>query len=465
MTRIHIIGVGGIGMTALAGLLSARGFEVTGSEAAPPYPPASQVLAALGLKPLIGYRSENLERLNPGAVVVGNAIRSDNPEVQKAKSLGLPLYSLPSALSEWILPGRKSLVVAGTHGKTTTSALLAYALERLGAEPTYLVGGLLRDRGINFGWGKGGFVVLEGDEYDTAFFDKRPKFWHYRPWAAILTSVEYDHADIYPDFESLLSAFEKFVALIPREGILVFCADDPGARRAAEKARARRVSYGKAPESTYRLETAVVSPKGTSLEVRTPEGSFSFRIPLFGEHNALNALGVWVLLRELGFGEERLREALADFPGVSRRQEVLYRGKVQVVDDFAHHPTAVRVTLSALRAAFRPSRVLLCFEPRTNTSRRRIFTEAYAEVLSQADRVWLKRPPGLEKIPEGERLELTELAQAITVRKTACEVVDEDLAELVAAEAAPGDLILFMSSASFGRVYPELISALKKRGL
>ncbi len=465
MSRIHIIGIGGIGMTALAGLLKARGFEVTGSEGSPPYPPASQVLRALGIEPLIGYRPGNLERLSPAAVVVGNAVRADNPEVRKARALGLPLYSLPSALSEWILPGRKSLVVAGTHGKTTTSALLAHALEGLGAEPAYLLGGLLRDRGRNFGWGRGDFVVLEGDEYDTAFFDKSPKFWHYRPWAAILTSVEYDHADIYPDYESLREAFERFVSLLPREGLLIFCADDPGAREVAERTSAWKISYGRSPESTYRLEKAVFSPQGTTVRLRSPEGPFSFHIPLFGEHNALNALGVWALLRELGFEAERLREALSNFPGVARRQEVLYRDRVLVIDDFAHHPTAVGVTLSALRAAFRPSRVLLCFEPRTNTSRRKVFAAAYAQVLSGADRVWLKIPPGLDKIPEEERLDLAALSREVSGKGTVCEVGNENLAESMAAEAAPGDLILFMSSASFGKIYAKLISALKERGL
>ena len=463
--RVHLLGVGGIGMCALAGLLSARGFSVTGSEGAPPYPPSSTVLEKLGIHPRIGYRPEHIDELSPEAVVVGNAIRADNPEVRRAEAAGLPLRSLPSALAEWVLPGRRSLVVAGTHGKTTTAALLAHALENLGTEPTYLVGGLLRDRKLNFAWGNGPFAVLEGDEYDTAFFDRTPKFWHYHPYAAILTSVEYDHADIYPHYESLLTAFERFAGLVAAEGLFVFCADDPGAVRVAGRTPARRVSYGRDPESTYRLLKTRSLSEGTEVTYRGPGTTGTFFIPLWGEHNALNALAVWALLRELGFEDTRLREAFRRFPGVSRRQEVLYRGRVTVVDDFAHHPTAVRVTLSALREALRPRRILLCFEPRTNTSRRRLFQGAYAEVLAEADEVWLKKPPGLERIPSSERLDLEELARAVCKRGRGCRVVKEDPAEVLAATAEKGDLILFMSSASFGNTYENLIRRLKDKGL
>ena len=462
---VHLLGIGGIGMAALAGLLKARGFRVSGSEAAPPYSPAREVLTSLGLEPLIGFDPENLSRLRPEAVVVGNAIRADNPEARAAQKAGLPLYSLPSALEEWILPGKRSLVVAGTHGKTTTTALLSWVLEVLGADPAFLVGGILRDRGLNFRWGKGPFVVLEGDEYDSAFFDKTPKFWHYRPEAAILTSVEYDHADIYPEVEDLFTAFERFVSLIPPEGLLVFCADDPGARRVAEKSPARLIPYGRSPEALYRLKGLESSPQGTRMKTRTPEGEEEFLLPLFGEHNALNALAVLALLRELGFSLGAVSRAFSAFPGVSRRQEVLYRGRVLVVDDFAHHPTAVRVTLSALREALSPRRILLCFEPRTNTSKRRVFFHSYAESLSLADRVWIKQPPGLTRIPPEERMDLPALGWEISRRGVRAEVVEEIPAERVASEAAPGDLVVFMSSASFGSVYNRLIRRLQDRGL
>lgn len=466
MKSIHLLGIGGIGMVALAGLLKARGFEITGTEATPPYPPASKVLKDLGIEPILGFREENIDLVKPSAVVVGNVIRADNPEVKRARKLGLPLHSMPSALAEWILPDKKSLVVAGTHGKTTTTALLAHTLETLSTEPTYLVGGILRSSGLNFRYGNGPFVVLEGDEYDSAFFDKSPKFWHYRPWAAILTGVEYDHADIYPDYGSLLSAFRRFVALIPREGVLVFCGDDPGAREAVLESSCRLISYGKDSGNDYVLEAFEPQSSGSTMRVKTPETRFQMKIPLFGEHNALNALAVMALLLELGFSIEDTAQALSAFQGVLRRQEVLYRGKVTVIDDFAHHPTAVRVTLSALREALRPVRLFVCFEPRTNTSKRGIFMTEYAKSLALADRVFIKEPPGLDRIPEEERLDLRALANELNNRGVLTSIeTGIHLGERLAEELRAGDLIVFMSSASFGEVYSELIEYLKDRGL
>ena len=463
---VHFLGVGGIGMAGLAGLLKARGFRITGTEARPPYSPSREVLKALGVEPFLGFHPENIDRIKPSAVVVGNVIRADNPEAKRAMELGLPRYSLPSALTEWILPGKRSLVVAGTHGKTTTTALLAHTLRALKTDPTYLVGGILRSTGLNFGAGRGPLVVLEGDEYDSAFFDKSPKFWHYRPWAAILTGVEYDHADIYPDYQALLSAFRRFVALIPREGVLVFCGDDPGARETISESSCRLLSYGKAPGNDYVLEGFAPQSSGSTIRIRTPRGRFQIKIPLFGEHNALNALAVTALLLELGFSVEDISRGFSFFQGVLRRQEVLYRGKVTVVDDFAHHPTAVRVTLSALKEALRPSRLFVCFEPRTNTSKRALFMVEYVRSLALADRVFLKEPPGLDRIPEEERLDLRKLAEELEKTGVPAGVETESqLGKRIAEEVRAGDLIVFMSSASFGKVCSDLIVSLKERGL
>ncbi|QJA06335.1 hypothetical protein FVE67_05725 [Thermosulfurimonas marina] len=463
--HFYLLGIGGIGMSALAGLLKARGFQVSGSEGAPPSPPASQVLKRLGLIPFCGWDPERLEKISPDYVVVGNAIRRDHPEVEAARRQGLPLLSLPETLKRFILPGKLPLVVAGTHGKTTTSALLAFVLERLGQEPTFFLGGLLRDRELNFGSGEGPYAVVEGDEYDSAFFEKTPKFWHYRAFSAILTSLEYDHADIYPDLASLEAAFRTFVELLPEEGLLVFWGDADRLVRLAERSRARRVSYGRSPKNTYRLLERTPFPRGQKVRFCGPQGEGTFDLPLYGEHNALNALAVLALLVELGLSPEEVARALGEFCGVLRRQEILYQGRVTVVDDFAHHPTAVRETLLALKEAFSPRRIFLIFEPRTNTSRRRVFLSAYQEVLSLAEAVVLKPPPGLEKVPEAERLDLTALARGLEARGRRVGFLQNGVSDILALEPSPGDLLVFMSSASFGKIYTDLVKALKERGL
>ena len=463
--HFHLLGIGGIGMSALAGLLKSRGFHISGSEDGPPYPPASLILKRLGIEPFCQGNPERLKEISPDYMVVGNAIRRDHPEVEAARRLGIPLLSLPETLKRFVLPVKLPLVVAGTHGKTTTSALLAFTLERLGGAPTFFLGGLLRERGLNFGWGEGPYAVLEGDEYDSAFFEKTPKFWHYQPFSAILTSIEYDHADIYPDLAHLEEAFRTFVRLLPQEGVLVFRGDDPRVVAVARESRARGVSYGRSPENTYRLLGREPLPGGQKVRYAGPRGEGLFELPLYGEHNALNALSVLALLAELGFDTREVGRVFGEFCGVSRRQEVLYRGRVTVVDDFAHHPTAVRETLRALKEALSPRRTILVFEPRTNTSRRRVFLTEYQEALSLAEAVVLKPPPGLEKIPEAERLDLAALARGLEARGRRVRFLKNGASDLLALKPAEGDLLVFMSSASFGSLYGELIEGLRERGL
>ncbi len=457
-------------MAGLAGLLKYKGFQVSGSELSPPYPPAKEILASLGIKPRLKFDPCFLGSQSWEAWVVGNAVSKTHPEVGWAQEQGISLYSLPQALKKWIFPGKKNLVVAGTHGKTTTTALLAWALEYLGLSPTFLIGGVLKDRGLNFGAGEGPYLVLEGDEYDSAFFDKTPKFWHYSPWGALLTSVEYDHADIYPDLKSLKEAFSQFVRQIPEEGWLVFCNDDPGAREMASQTPARKISYGLLPTSDYRLEDLQEGPEGLEgLEglVRTPGGRKRLSLPLYGVHNALNALGAAALLEALGFPWDEIQGALASFPGVSRRQEVLHQGRVVVVDDFAHHPTAVRITLYALRKAFRPQRLLLIFEPRTGSSRRRVFEEDYWRSLDMADLLWLKVPPGLERVPPEERIDLEKWAEVFRAKGLPCEVFEEPEAALASLKrmVREGDLVVYMSSAAWRELLNPLIDYLRQRGL
>lgn len=461
--RVHLLGIGGVGMGALAGLFHAAGARVTGSEAGAVYPPMSLLLDELKIPVCEGYRPENLSRTRPDLVIIGNVIRRDNPEAQAVFRERIPYLSLPEALYTYFIRGKKSLVVTGTHGKTTTSSLLSFALERLGASPTFLVGGLLRDRRRNYALGQGEYVVLEGDEYDSAFFDKRPKFIHYAPHAAILTSVEFDHADIYPNFEALKQAFADFVTLLPEKGLLLV-SGDAGAREVAAKAPARVETYGR--EGAFRLLSRKPrsSPPGQEMRVAWPGGETRFFLPLIGAHNAENALAVFGLLVSLGFDAREVAAALSRFPGVSRRQEILLEEPVTVIDDFAHHPTAVKVTLEAVRETWPGRRLIALFEPRTNTSRRRIFQEDYAAALAGADLVFLKPPPQLEKVPEEERIDLARLAEDLNRRGTEALALDDPEALLAALREriAPGDVVLFMSNGPFDGLPQKLVRALKR---
>ena len=459
------MGIGGVGMGALAGLLREAGVEVTGSEGQEIYPPMSTLLQALGVPVWVGYRPENLAAAQPELVIVGNVIRYDNPEVQAVLARKLPYLSFPETMNGYFLKERRSLVVAGTHGKTTTSSLLGYTLERMGQDPLFLVGGLLKDRERNFRYGKGPFAVLEGDEYDTAFFDKRPKFVHYAPFAGILTSVEFDHADIYPDLPALRQAFADFVALIPQDGLLV-AAHEREVLALAAQARGRVLSYG-VGEGDYRLleREPVSSPApGQRLLLEGPEGKAELFLPLIGVHNAENALAVFALLQGLGYGAREIAQAMAHFPGVKRRQEILLEEPMVVIDDFAHHPTAVKVTLQAVRETWPEQRLVAVFEPRTNTSRRNLFQKDYVRALASADLVFLKVPPFLEKLPPEERLDPERLVADLKAQGTPAYLItnlDDGLASLLNL-LKEGDVVLFMSNGPLDGLPQALVAHLKQ---
>ncbi len=449
--KVYFMGIGGVGMGALAGLFKEAGAEVCGSEGSPVYPPMSNLLEEISVRVHIGYQPENLEEEEPDFVVIGNVIRRDNPEMLYVLEKKYPYLSFPEALYGYFIRGRKSLVVAGTHGKTTTSALLGYALERLREDPIFLVGGLLKDRGRNFRYGKGNFIVLEGDEYDTAFFDKRPKFVHYAPYGAILTSVEFDHADIYPNFEVLKDSFSAFLELLPENGVLLYFADDPEVKTLAQEFSGRKVAYGRKGELKFLKKERVKGSWGQEVYYSLEGEEDSFFLPLIGEHNALNALAVLGLLRELGFTLAEIKQALASFPGVKRRQEILLKEPVLIIDDFAHHPTAVKVTLEAVREALPERRLVACFEPRTNTSRRNVFQEDYVSALARAEMVFLKTPPQLEKVPEKERIDLKYIARKLKERGLQAWAFDrsEDMFLRLKGHLRPGDVVIFMSNGPF----------------
>ncbi len=461
--KIHFIGIAGTGMGAVAGLLKAAGHDVRGSDEAV-YPPMSEALERAGIPVMCPFSEENLA-WGPDTVVVGNVCRRDHREVTAASAAGIPLTSFPAILGERVLPGRRPVVVAGTHGKTTTTTLLATLLERCGLRPGWFIGGIPNDLPTACAPGEGDPFVLEGDEYDTAFFDKGSKFLHYRPFAVLLTGVEFDHADIFPDLAAVTAAFTALVDLISPGGVLLASADNA---IAAGLARERgQLTYGLAGENAdYLAELREKSPAGTAFTLRDRGGPLGeFFVPLVGEHNLRNAVGALAMCLRLGVPADALAAPLAAFTGVRRRQEELGRGRgVVAVDDFGHHPTAIRVTLSGLLQRYPGRRPVLVFEPRSATSRRAVFQREYAEVLAAAPRVLLAPAYDQSRIPPQERLDLDRLATDIAAGGTRV-TAHPDFPDLLAAlrrEAADGDLVIFFSSGAMGGIKTEFARFLKE---
>ncbi len=467
--KVHFIGIGGTGMGALAGLLSEAGHEIRGSDG-PLYPPMSTQLEAAGIDVFLGYAPENLD-WGPDRVVVGNICSADHPEVAAARDRGIPLESFPSMLASAFLGERRALVVAGTHGKTTTASALAWCLRVARKDPSFLIGGVPLNMGRGYHLGGGPAFVLEGDEYDTAFFDKGSKFLHYRPRRAILTSVEFDHADIFRDMDAVRRAFGDFVALLPEDGDLVVCGDDPEATECAAGCRGRVHTYGivaREEDVGARAYAAVIrSPQGarrTVFEVYVRGKSFGrFSTHLVGAHNVSNLLAVIALCHLEGAPAEAIARGIQTFRGVRRRQELLGVAQgVRVIDDFAHHPTAVSVTVAALRRRYPDHALHVCFEPRSASSRRKIFESAYAEAFDAASSVRIGPLFRPEKVPAGERLDPAALAAAVRARgipARAFDDIDGLLADVHEA-VAPGDTVLVLSSGRFGDIGPRLLDRL-----
>jgi len=480
LEHVHFIAIGGTGMGSLAGLLKARGIRVTGSDRAL-YPPMSTALEDWGIPVVEGFRPENVLADRPDLVVIGNAVRPDNPEARAAIDAGLEYRSFSDALYELAMAQRHSVVIAGTHGKTTTTSLLAYLLHATGRDPSLLVGGISLDFGGSFREGEGEHFVVEGDEYDTAFFDKTPKFLHYHPQTLQLTSVEFDHADIYRDLDHVKSAFRELMRAMPADGQVVAAGcyanvvDVLG--DAACEVRRYGVVDGKSNDGEHsgaapldwRASRLDATPEGTRFAVQGSEGqAASALLPLYGRANVENALGALAVLDRLDVPLAEAVEALPRYQGVKRRQEL--RGEVRgvaVIDDFAHHPTAVRETIAALRSQYRGRRLIAVFEPRTNTSRRAVFQRDYARAFDEADRTIVKRVPD-EPIysATGEVSELFSadtLADSLRERGLDCRVYDEvdEIVDALAKDAREGDVVLTMSNGAFGGIWEKLLAALQ----
>jgi len=463
--KIHLAGICGTAMAGLAGLLRAKEHAVTGSDQ-DVYPPMSTQLEALGIALRSPYDESNVPE-DADLVVIGNALSRGNPEVEIVLDRKQPMASMPAVLAQEFIAGKTSLVVAGTHGKTTTASLLAFILESAGRDPSFLIGGVPVDFGAGWRLGRGPHFVVEGDEYDCAFFDKRPKFVHYQPDVAVIGNVEYDHADIYPSLEAVQTAFVRLLGVIPRRGLLVAGVESPALEALLPRAYCRVETFGVCVPANWRADDVRSEGDATRFLLRHEGHELGeFRMRLAGAHNVRNALAALAVARSCGVEPEAAREALRTFRGVRRRLEVRGRARgVTVYDDFAHHPTAVRETLRALRASAdggRGGRLLAVFEPRSYTSRTRVFLEDFARAFTEADLTVVAAAflPG--KVPEGQRLREDELVSAIAglggrarFTPTVGEIVDE-----LSGELREGDTVVILSNGGFGGIHDRLIRAL-----
>ena len=451
-------------MASLAGMLKERGFRVTGSDAAA-YPPMSTFLESLGIPVAQPFAEANLNP-PPDLVVVGNAISRGNVELEHVLDQRIPFCSLPQILHDEFLVGKEVLVVAGTHGKTTTTSMLAWIFESAGLQPSFLIGGIAENFGSSFGLGSGKHFILEGDEYDTAFFDKGPKFLHYFPDGVILTSVEFDHADIYKDLDAVETAFKRLVNLVPRRGRIIGFDSGESLESCLARAFCPLERYGTSERASWRVTNLKFEPEHTSWSVlRDGKQWGEFRFSLAGEYNVWNATAAAALAAHHGIAPPTIAKALATFRSVKRRLEVKAQvNGVTIVDDFAHHPTAIEQTVGALRERYRGARLWVVLEPRSNTLRRNVLQDALVRSLALADQVIVAGIFKSEAIPAAERLDLSRVAEEIQKRgKPARVLADADaIVNAIAPELRSGDVVAILSNGGFGGIYEKLPSRLRQ---
>ncbi len=465
INHIHIMGICGTGMAALAGMLQQTGFLITGSDMNV-YPPMSDFLENRNISPCSGYNKANLTP-QPDLVIVGNVIRANNPEALALSELKIPYISFPQALAHFYISDLTSLVVAGTHGKTTTCSLLASTLYHAGYDPSFMIGGIVQEFSSNYRLGGGPYFISEGDEYDTAFFDKESKFLHYQPKIGIITSVEFDHADIFPDLETIKQSFIKFVSLFPEDGLLICHLDDQNVRDVVADAPCRVEGYGFDPTNEWVIDTVEADGDLTRFTVlHNNERWAELSVKMPGRHNCLNSLAVTALLNHLGTKPIDINRGLSHFGGIKRRQEV--RGVINgvtVIDDFAHHPTAVKETLAALKAAYPESRLVTVFEPRTNSSRRSLFQQHYVCSFDSADVILIREPIPLENIRKTDLFSSQKLADDLKNRgldATSFPSTDRILAHL-AGLATKNDVIAILSNGGFDNIHERLLQNLESQ--
>jgi UDP-N-acetylmuramate: L-alanyl-gamma-D-glutamyl-meso-diaminopimelate ligase len=459
MTKhIHLIGICGTAMASLAGMLKERGFRVSGSDAAA-YPPMSDFLQSLGIAVSQPFAVENLSS-RPDLVVIGNAISRGNAELEHVLDQRIPFCSLPQLLHDEFLRGKEVLVVAGTHGKTTTTSMLSWIFEAAGTAPSFLIGGIAENFGRSFQLGSGRYFILEGDEYDTAFFDKGPKFLHYFPDAVILTSVEFDHADIYKDLDAVETAFKRLVNLVPRRGRIVAFDRGESVERCIARAFCPVERYGAGESATWRVSNLRMATDRTSWSVeREGKNWADFHFSLAGEYNVWNATAAAAMAAGYGITPEVIGEALRTFKSVKRRLEVKAEvNGITIIDDFAHHPTAIAVTLNALRSRYPGRRLWAILEPRSNTLRRNVFQNDLATSLAIADEVVIANVFKSDAIPEAERLDIAAVAIHVGDLGRRARVIAnvDSIVRMTAPEMRSGDVIAILSNGGFGGIYQKL---------
>lgn len=460
--RIHLMGICGTAMASLAGLLKDRGYQISGSDQNP-YPPMSTQLEALGISILKGYRKENLHP-KPDFVIVGNVISASNEEAQEMLRLEIPYTSLPQAMGEFIIGDRQCICISGTHGKTTTTSMMAWVGQCLGVDPGFLIGGIPKNFSRSFQNPKGNFFVIEGDEYDTAYFDKVPKFVHYKPRHVIFTSCEFDHADIYKDLQAVKEAFSKLMTLIPADGTLLACAEDDNVMSLIRQSKAQKTfTYGQS-QGDYQFQTLKVGDQGTEFAVTYRQEKLGdFQVTLTGDYNILNTLAVIGLSHQLNWDLSKVRKALASFGGVKRRQEILGEPRgILVIEDFAHHPTAVRETVKGIKAKYPGRRLFGVFEPRSATSRRKVFQKDYVEAFQQCDEILLAKAFDQSKIDSEDRFSSEELVSDLQATGKSAGAYDDvnQIVQKIVQKAEPGHLVLIMSNGGFDGIYGKLLAAL-----
>ncbi len=451
-------------MASLAGMLREKGYAVSGSDS-DVYPPMSDFLARLEIPVFKGFNAENIQKTKPDLVVIGNALSRGNVEIEYVLDSGLRYASMAETVKELFIRGKQSIVVAGTHGKTTTTAMLAWILEVAGRKPSFLVGGIAENFGSSFQLREGPDFVIEGDEYDTAFFDKGPKFLHYLPRIVLLKNIEFDHADIYADLEAIKTAFRRLINIVPRSGLIVAGIDSPVVTELIPAAFSRVATAGLGT-GEWQAVNIKTTADGMDFEIlRSDSNTGSFAIPLPGTFNVQNALGAIIVARDLGIPDEVIRRALSTFKSVKRRLEI--RGEVNgivVYDDFAHHPTAVQETLRAVRERHPHARVWAVFEPRSQTCRRKIFEPAFIQSFDPADVILIARVYGASHLAPAETLSPDRVAEGIRARgKRAFTFAStEEIVSFVASEARPGDQVVIMSNGGFDNIHVKLLERLRR---
>jgi UDP-N-acetylmuramate: L-alanyl-gamma-D-glutamyl-meso-diaminopimelate ligase len=464
--RIHLVGICGTAMATLAALLKSKGHDVRGSDQNV-YPPMSDFLRQQGITLLQGYSPEHVSA-ELDLVVIGNAISRGNPELEEVLDRKIRYCSLPEAVRDHFLWASRSIVITGTHGKTTTTSLAGWLLTHGGTDPSVFIGGIAENFESSYRIGGGREFVIEGDEYDSAFFDKTAKFLKYLPDIAVVTNIEFDHADIYPDLDAIRLAFRRFVNLVPRRGLLLLGADNADAHALKEHARCRVETFGLSEGCDWQAHNVIVAAGSTKFGVRRGGSSVgTFDLPLLGAYNVRNALAALAVASAVGVSTDTMAEGIRQFRGVRRRLQ--HRGTaagVTIYDDFAHHPTAIAETLTGVRSAYPDRRIWAIFEPRSSTSCRRVFQADFARALAKADRVVL---PAVFRsaLPEAEQLSVETLVADLQATGVDARYVPEvtEIVRMVAKDARDGDLVLVMSNGGFDNIHDKLLTALEERAV